>query len=126
MLHKSFLTLYSFFLQASYFDRHSIALPGCCKFFKKSSNEELEHAQKLIDFQNKRGGNVVFQDLKKPAKDEWVSALEAMKAAQELERTVNQALLDLHKLADSHNDYQVRKPIVPYMVEYYIHSLPVP
>ena len=94
-------------LQASHFDAHHVSLPGCCKFFKKSSDEEFQHAQKLIDFQNKRGGKVVFTDLKKPAKDEWGTALDAMKAAQELERTVNQSLLDLHKLADSHNDYHV-------------------
>ena len=35
--------------------------------------------------------------------------LDAMKAALDLERKVNQSLLDLHKTADKHSDYQVRK-----------------
>lgn len=78
------------------------------KFCKKSAQEEFEHAQKFIEFQNKRGGKVILQDLKKPAKDEWGSALDGMIAAQELERTVNQALLELHKVSDCHGDFQVR------------------
>ena len=32
-----------------------------------------------------------------------------MEAALELERKVNQSLLDLHKTADTHSDYQVSK-----------------
>ena len=78
------------------------------KFFKKSAMEELEHAQKLMDYQNTRGGKIVLYPIKKPAKDDWGSALDGMKVAQELERTVNQSLLDLHSISDKHNDYQVK------------------
>ena len=46
--------------------------------------------------------------LQKPEKTEWESGLEACKAALELEKQVNQALLDLHKVADTHNDPQVK------------------
>ena len=77
------------------------------KFFKKSSMEELGHAQKLIEFQNKRGGSVCLQAIEKPEKNDWGTALDGMKAAQALERTVNQSLLDLHKVADKHGDFQV-------------------
>ena len=84
-----------------------MALPGFAKFFKKSADEEKEHAGKLMKFQSKRGGRVKLSDIKKPAKDEWGSGLEAMEAALELERTVNQALLDLHKIADKHGDFHV-------------------
>lgn len=85
-----------------------MALPGFAKFFKKSGDEEKEHAEKLMDFQVKRGGKVILQDIKKPAKDDWVGPLEAMQDALQLERDVNQALLDLHKIADKHGDFQVR------------------
>uniref|UniRef100_A0A3Q2VWS1 Ferritin n=1 Tax=Haplochromis burtoni TaxID=8153 RepID=A0A3Q2VWS1_HAPBU len=34
----------------------------------------------------------------------WGSGLEAMQCALQLEKKVNQALLDLHKLASQHND----------------------
>ena len=75
--------------------------------------EELGHAQKLMEYQNKRGGKVVLSDIKKPAKDEWGTALDGMKVAQQLERDVNQALLDLHAVSDSHNDYQVWSTCYP-------------
>lgn len=84
-----------------------MALPGVSKFFKKSASEELGHAQKLMDFQNKRGGKVVLSDIKTPAKTEWGTALQGMIGAQELERVVNQSLLDLHKISDQHGDFQV-------------------
>ena len=41
----------------------------------------------------KRGGKVVFQDISKPTAMEWGSALEAMQAALELEKTVDFILL---------------------------------
>ena len=43
---------------------------------------------KLMEYQVKRGGKVVFQDIAKPATMEWGTALEAMEAALELEKTV--------------------------------------
>ena len=39
--------------------------------------------------------------------DEWGNGLEALEAALQLEKTVNQALLDLHKTADKHGDAQM-------------------
>jgi len=55
-------------------------------------------------FQNKRGGRVVLKDIKKPDQDEWGSGLEAMKAALDLEKQVNQSIIDLHKLAGERGD----------------------
>ena len=60
-----------------------------------------------MKFQVQRGGRVKLNDIMKPAKDEWGTGLDAMQAALELEKTVNQALLDLHKIADRHSDFQV-------------------
>uniref|UniRef100_A0A3Q3JKR6 Ferritin n=1 Tax=Monopterus albus TaxID=43700 RepID=A0A3Q3JKR6_MONAL len=40
----------------------------------------------------------------KPERDEWGSGLEAMQCALQLEKKVNQALLDLHKLATQYAD----------------------
>ncbi|XP_070567215.1 soma ferritin-like [Ptychodera flava] len=104
------LELYASYVYHSmgfYFDRDDVALPGFAKFFKKSSEEEREHAEKLMKFQNKRGGRIVLQNISKPERDEWGTGLEAMQAALALEKNVNQALLDLHKIADSHGDAQM-------------------
>merc|ERR550517_1228858 len=57
-----------------------------------------------MEYQTKRGGRVVFQDIAKPTTMEWGTPLEAMEAALELEKTVNQSLLDLHKVAGDKGD----------------------
>merc|ERR1712002_824126 len=98
---------YTYQSMAFYFDRDDVALPGFSKFFKKSSDEEREHAEKLMKFQNQRGGRIVLQNIQKPERDEWGSGLEAMQAALALEKNVNQALLDLHKVAETHGDAQM-------------------
>jgi ferritin heavy chain len=43
----------------------------------------------FVKYQNMRGGRVVLQDIIKPIKDEWGSALEAVQAALDLEKRVN-------------------------------------
>merc|ERR1711890_161452 len=91
-------------LHASYFARDDQALHGFAKFFKENSNEEREHAIMFMDYQSSRGGRVVFQDIAKPTPSEWGTPLEAVEAALELEKTVNQSLLDLHAVAGKKND----------------------
>jgi len=98
---------YCYQSMAFYFDRDDVALPGFAKFFKSSSDEEREHAEKFMKYQNKRGGRIVLQDIKKPDRDEWGTGLEAMQVALALEKNVNQALLDLHKVATAHDDAQM-------------------
>jgi len=98
---------YVYLSMASYFERHDVALPGFHKFFKKNSDEEREHAQKFIKFQNERGGSVKLTNITAPERDEWGTGLEAMQKALELEKNVNQSLLDLHAIAASHNDPQM-------------------
>jgi len=98
---------YVYLSMAYHFDRDDVALPGFHKFMKESSDEEREHAQKLMKFQNERGGRIVLQDIKKPERDEWGNGLEAVEAALALEKYVNQALIDLHKVAEKHGDAQM-------------------
>jgi len=96
------------YLSMSYhYDNVTVALPGAHKYFKKASDEERDHAQKLMKFQNQRGGTIVLQDIKKPDKDSWGTLKEGIQAALNLEKHVNQSLLDLHKTADTHGDSQM-------------------
>ena len=82
--------LTSSYLKAAYFDRDDIALPGFAKRFQANSEEEREHAMKLINYQNMRGGRVVFQDIAKAKTDDWYSALSAVEASLELEKKVHE------------------------------------
>ncbi|XP_069468312.1 ferritin heavy chain, oocyte isoform-like [Ambystoma mexicanum] len=101
------LELYASYVYVSmsyYFDRDDVALRNFAKYFLKQSYEEREHAQKLMKLQNQRGGHIFLQDIKKPDHDDWGSGLEAMERALQLEKDVNQSLLDLHKLSMDMDD----------------------
>jgi len=98
---------YVYMAMACYFDRDDVALKGFSKRFADESAGEREHAQKLINYQNMRGGRVVFQDIQKPIAQEWDSAEHAIQCQLELEQTVHKSLLELHKVADSHGDAQL-------------------
>jgi len=102
-LHASYVYL----SMAYFFDRDDVALPGCHKYFKEESSEENGHAQRLMKYQNQRGGRVVLRDVSRPANNDWTSPLKAFEAALSLEKTVNQSLLDLHQLGGTHNDPQL-------------------
>uniref|UniRef100_A0A3Q0RI34 Ferritin n=1 Tax=Amphilophus citrinellus TaxID=61819 RepID=A0A3Q0RI34_AMPCI len=95
---------YVYLSMAYYFERDDKCLPNFAKFFHTQSKEECEHAEKLMTFQNKRGGRIFLQDIRKPDRDEWGSGVEALECALQLEKSVNQSLLDLQKMATEHND----------------------
>jgi len=95
---------YVYLSMAMFFDRDDVALPGFSKYFKTASAEEAEHAEKFMKFQNSRGGRVLLKEIPKPEQDEWGSPLDAMKAALELEKTVNQSIIDLHAVAGDKAD----------------------
>ncbi|CAF0716353.1 unnamed protein product [Adineta steineri] len=95
---------YVYTTMAHHFDRHDVALKGHHEYFKKMAEEEHEHADKFIKYQNKRGGTIVLLDVKKPQQQSWNSPLEAHEMALQLEKDVYQALLELHAFACKHND----------------------
>merc|ERR1712119_27496 len=103
-INMEFYASYVYLSMSSYFNRDDQALHGFAGHFRKESDGEREHGMKLMEYQTKRGGRCVFQDIAKPCNSEWGTPLEAMEAALELEKTVNQSLLDLHKVAGDKGD----------------------
>lgn len=97
----------------TYFDRDNVALPGFANFFKESSDEERTHAEKLMKYQNTRGGKVKLQSIVMPPVSEFDDqekgdALCAMELTLALEKLVNEKLLKLHKVADEQGDPQLQ------------------
>merc|ERR1712150_192986 len=90
---------------AMYYDRDDVALPGFSAYFQHNSDEEREHAEKFMKYLNKRGGRVILNDVKRPSKDEWGTGLEGLEAALDLEKLVNQSLLDLHEQVNAIKEY---------------------
>ena len=94
--------------QAYHFDRDDVALEGTHKFFKEQSEEERGHAMKLMKLQNTRGGRIVLDNIQKPRAQDWGSGvIAALEEALQLEKDVNQSLLELHKAAADKDDAQV-------------------
>ncbi|XVE99816.1 hypothetical protein REPUB_Repub03eG0234100 [Reevesia pubescens] len=95
----------------AYFDRDNVALKGLAKFFKESSLEEREHAEKLMEYQNKRGGKVKLQSILMPLSEfdhaEKGDALYAMELALSLEKLTNEKLLNLRSVAERNHDVQL-------------------
>jgi len=95
---------YVYMAMGNFFTREDQAMHGFAKFFKTSSDEERDHAQKFMDYQNSRGGTICLKDISKPRKESWNTILEAMEDALALEKEVNKSLLMMHEKASEHND----------------------
>ncbi|CAK9292724.1 unnamed protein product [Gordionus sp. m RMFG-2023] len=80
----------------------------------EQSDEERDHARKLIKYQNKRGGRVVYKSIQK---DDWKSPLDAFNAALDLEKNVNASLLEIHLLGCTHLDPNLQDFIDEYLVD---------
>ncbi|KAF8394868.1 hypothetical protein HHK36_018805 [Tetracentron sinense] len=99
---------YVYHAMYAYFDRDNVALKGLAKFFKDSSVEERQHAEKFMEYENKRGGKVKLQCILSPLSEfdhvEKGDALYAMELALSLEKLNNEKLLNLRSVADRNND----------------------
>lgn len=95
----------------AYFDRDNVSLPGLAQYFRAASDEEREHAEKLMSYQNQRGGRVKLQSIVMPVMEfdhpEKGDALYAMELALALEKLTNEKLLQLHQAAADANDPQM-------------------
>nr|CAH0112501.1 unnamed protein product [Daphnia galeata] len=114
---------YQYLALASYYDRDDVALKGFAHFFKHSAEEEHEHAEKFMKYQNLRGGRVVLSAINRPAQTEWATPLAAIEFALNLEKQVNQSLLDLHKVASGHNDSHLSDYLEEHFLEEQVESI---
>lgn len=58
-----YLFLFPYVLQGMYFDRDDVALPNFSTFFLERSVKEKEQAEKLLEYQNMRGGRILLQTI---------------------------------------------------------------
>ena len=57
-----------------------------------------------MKLQSQQGGQIFLQDLKKPDHEDWEDGLNAIGCVLHLGKSMNQSLLDLHKMAPENND----------------------
>lgn len=95
---------YVYSSMAQHFGRCDVALPGFTKFFQQLATDHRDKSESMMTYQNLRGGVVLLSPVTAPATADWGSGLEAMSHALEMEKSVNQALLDVYRAAKHHDD----------------------
>ena len=79
-------------------------LPGCARWMRAQSQEEMSHAMKLFDFVLERGGRVVLKAIEQPPA-QFKSPLEVFQQALKHEQKVTDMIHRLYELAVKENDY---------------------
>lgn len=98
------LAAYTYISMASFCSQDNVALDGFGKFFTLSFHEEIEHMEKFVSYLNKRGGQLCLTAIAAPPKQEWKQAEELVMDALEMEKSLNEKLLQLHSCASEHGD----------------------
>ncbi|CAF0988319.1 unnamed protein product [Brachionus calyciflorus] len=95
---------------ASYMSHDRVALEGFSKMFKHSWKEELEHAQKLIEYGITRGASIETPSVPKPDDSKWLgmNACQIVEFVLNLEKKVNEHLLKVHQCGDVKSDPQMQ------------------
>lgn len=86
----------------AYFE--SQGLSGFAHWFRCQQEEETEHAMKLFDYLNDRGGRVLLQGIEQPPA-EFGSPLEAFERSLEHEKKVTASIDRLYELAVAEKDH---------------------
>jgi ferritin len=84
-----------------------MGLKMLAKLYRKQTEEEREHALKILDFIPSVEGKVKLQAIPEPPA-QYPSVLAAIEAALEHERTVTKQINELVALADEEKDYATR------------------
>ena len=80
-----------------------IALNGFAGWMKEQAAEELDHANRLMNYVHDRGGKVELAEIKAPPST-WETPLAAMKQAYEHECHISKCINDLATLANQEGD----------------------
>jgi len=101
-INKELFSSYLYLSMAAYFASKN--LDGFSKWMHAQAGEEREHAMKLYEHLEDRGGRVLLKAIAAP-KTEWASNLEAFKEAAAHEAMVTASIYSLYELAMQEKDY---------------------
>jgi len=100
---------YTYLFLSYHFDQDDVALKGFQEYYKKKSENVKCRAEKLISYQNKRGGRLMLGDIKTPKSNtKGTSVLDILHETMHLEREINGSLLQIRNVARKHKDPQLR------------------
>jgi len=85
---------------AAHFNNPNVARFGFGKFYQYSSTEEREHAQKIIDYINLRGGEIGPINVEASPRSSYKNVIDSLRFALDYENKINNMLHLLHGKAD--------------------------
>ena len=97
-----FDSAYIYLAMSAYFE--DSGLSGMAHWMRKQYKEEIEHAEKFINYLYERGERVIIPEIAKP-KESYENALEAFKTSYAHEQYVTSRIYKLVDLAVSEKDY---------------------
>ncbi|XP_071375539.1 ferritin, lower subunit [Centroberyx affinis] len=95
---------YTYLALGMYFDRDDVALPNFSTFFLERSVKERDQAEKLLEYQNMRGGQILLQTIAKPSREDWRGGLDAMSFSLDYQKSLNTCIIDVHRRAGINSD----------------------
>lgn len=104
-INKELFSSYLYLSMAAYFAGKN--LPGFANWMHIQSGEEREHAMKLYEHLEDRGGRVTLKAIEAP-KTEWASNLEAFREAAAHEAMISASIHALYEIAVKEKDYPVQ------------------
>ena len=105
-INKELNSAYIYLGMVDYFEAENFK--GMASWMKTQAEEEVEHAEKLIDFVHDRSAKVVFPDIAKAA-NTYKSPLAAFKAGLEHEKFISASIHELYELAVAEKDYATQE-----------------
>ena len=101
-IHHEIYSAYLYLAMSAHFEAQSF--PGFAAWMRKQYAEEMEHALKLFDYVNERGGRVVLQAIEQP-QVEWGTPLEIFQEVLSHEQKVTALIHKLYEVALAEKDY---------------------
>lgn len=93
---------YSYLAMSAYFEGKN--LPGFAHWMRMQYKEEIEHAERFVDYLLERGQKLQLPAVSKPTSD-FKSPLDVVKRALANERKVTASINKLYELANEEKDY---------------------
>ena len=109
-----FDSAYIYLAMSAYFE--DCGLSGMAHWMKKQYKEEVEHAEKFIDYLYERGARVIIPDIAKP-KENYSDALDVFKTAYAHEQYVTSRIYKLVDMAVEEKDYATQSMLKWYVDE---------
>ncbi|WP_124640611.1 MULTISPECIES: ferritin [Amniculibacterium] len=99
---KEHFAAYYYLSMSAWFYKND--LDGIANYFRVQHKEEMMHADKMFDYLNDVGGDIILQSVEQPP-HEFKNAIEIFERALEHEKLVTKSIFNIMKLANEESDY---------------------